>query len=212
MNQIDRKIILYAKLFGSISVPQIQKNMSLTYSQAREAIRQLVESNILTPDGELNFKRKEATKYTGHMRPDSKTEILGRTSREKQLPETPISQAEQNRIDSDCSDEKYAEFIEESKKNDSDKIKLVCRKKDSAYSKVIDDFNKLPASSQLKLRDTMAHSGKVGRYELYQLLREEGDCRVKYSNEYISYSVAMSFLLQTSDSAFEVLKKTLKIK
>ena len=206
------KIKRYAQGRDCVSIPQIQKDLGLPYRSVREAVRQLVESNILTPDGELNFKRKEIKKPTGYMRPDSKAKVTGRTLREKRLPEARISQAEQNKINNDCSDEKYAEFIEESKKNDTNKVKLVCRRKDSAYSKVIDDFNNLPASSQLKLIDTMAHIGRVGRYELYQQLRQEGDSRLKYSNEYISYSVAMSFLLQISDSAFEVLKKRLKIK
>ena len=58
------KIKRYVQGKDCVSVPQIQKDLGLPYRKVREAVEKLVESSILMPDGELNFKPKATKKPT----------------------------------------------------------------------------------------------------------------------------------------------------
>ena len=207
------KIKQFAKEQESVSVPQIQKQFNLTYRQARNVVDKLVEKNLLIPDGELNFKSKEVKKCppkrarerTSAM--DERAEI--RASRRIFLDnmKRQISQLEQNRINNDCSDEKYAEFKQACKEKADEKVTLECRSQNAVYLRAVEKFNNLPAPSQNILIGAILENAKMKRFQLYLKLREKGEEYVKYGETYVSYNVTLSYLLQTSDSGFEKVKE-----
>ena len=53
---IDAKVIAYAKIYGIVSVPQLQIDLGLTYSQARGAVARLARQYYFIKNGDLTFQ------------------------------------------------------------------------------------------------------------------------------------------------------------